>query len=937
MTEDKDKYKDIEVYLNGRKTKRSDSWLSIGPGSDLCYISYDEGRVYFGLLTPSDGIADLDHNDDRQSVSFRYIGWWESEYEDGGENVNYLFEIVFNNREDYHKVREIWQEGEKIHPKEDLIDGFDINDYLSLKMVNEHTYLYINGRRFLQCIQLTLNIPKNEISMYDEIDSIDEASEIYKTQDETRQNIFSSKSPESEVTITPEQEFWAHCSNVQMWAENDYDTRLMHSNLSFPLLKELVDAGDPKAIKVFKEEIAKRFELGSPNVMLYLIKQGYTKYLIEDNIKMNILERNSDLQDYLSNNLQKFRYVVFPIYKFLINIGDDYAMEEFKTLITQNAEKCDASLLIKNGFGGLLPRNFVRDKIKNKDIEVIKAIIYSLERHRNYKTLNNLKDDEFELIFELLTNKEIENVLYEYYKKEREKERDYYFYDEEDEEDEFYFDLEYDFEFYDWRHNFIQEDGEILSNFLKKKLIKIINTEEWDSLADLVDMYLLNILTEDDFLDLVNDPKINFLENLLFCLQTTDLNNRLTGWERSLYDELRKFCHESIQPKLLEIMTTSTKIKLRTIVESFLIGIFEGADLASLFEDPNINLLENIIKTIKNEEHYAVGDWFHRFKYRKKEELSKPFKDSIIRMIKKKKIEVFLDLFDYQVIEYLKKEDFLDLLASTEINFLDFLINSIKNLDSNEENILTYHGIFPAELIEHTSDIFLEKIEELARSSDSENLLALFRLQFIEFINIDKFISLIDKYNEVIMSALLRIDRLEGEEWFEKFFWGENLKYFLSPMKEFILNVASKGDIEEISKWIIDVLYCMDEEEQVIFLKEPVFKKELLIRIAGEYLSWDGQFPKHLTPFLSEVYNDHLNEIRNSEAYKIIMPLYKKYRETPLTMEEKRKINFLINVYFSDYLSKLIKDNFPDLASQEFSELKHNIEKLYWNEKRENA
>ena len=52
-------------------------------------------------------------------------------------------------------------------------------------------------------------------------------------------------------TITPEQEFWGHRSNIQAWVECEYDTRLLHSNLSFPLLKALSDAGDPKAKAIF--------------------------------------------------------------------------------------------------------------------------------------------------------------------------------------------------------------------------------------------------------------------------------------------------------------------------------------------------------------------------------------------------------------------------------------------------------------------------------------------------------------------------------------------------------------------------------------------------------------------------------------------------------------------------------------------------------------
>jgi len=89
--------------------------------------------------------------------------------------------------------------------------------------------------------------------------------------------------------IKPEQEFWGHCSNIQSWVEHGYDTRILKSNLSFPLLRELTQAGDPLARKVFRDEIALRLESGYPSVVQYLLNQGYIKYLTLVEFK-NILE-----------------------------------------------------------------------------------------------------------------------------------------------------------------------------------------------------------------------------------------------------------------------------------------------------------------------------------------------------------------------------------------------------------------------------------------------------------------------------------------------------------------------------------------------------------------------------------------------------------------------------------------------------------------------
>ncbi len=63
--------------------------------------------------------------------------------------------------------------------------------------------------------------------------------------------------------------------NLQAWIENDYDTRILHRNLAFPLLKELTNLGDLKAIKIFKKEIIERFSNHSIPVMLYLLVGGF--------------------------------------------------------------------------------------------------------------------------------------------------------------------------------------------------------------------------------------------------------------------------------------------------------------------------------------------------------------------------------------------------------------------------------------------------------------------------------------------------------------------------------------------------------------------------------------------------------------------------------------------------------------------------------------
>ena len=43
----------------------------------------------------------------------------------------------------------------------------EINKYITLKLVGGRTYIYVNGKRFIQCIRLILNIPKNDVHLYE--------------------------------------------------------------------------------------------------------------------------------------------------------------------------------------------------------------------------------------------------------------------------------------------------------------------------------------------------------------------------------------------------------------------------------------------------------------------------------------------------------------------------------------------------------------------------------------------------------------------------------------------------------------------------------------------------------------------------------------------------------------------------------------------------
>ncbi|KKL48171.1 hypothetical protein LCGC14_2328210, partial [marine sediment metagenome] len=222
---------------------------------------------------------------------------------------------------------------------------------------------------FDQCKFLFINIPINEIDSFDEIESVDEAAEKLDRSLEFRGG-------RQVDIIPPEVEFWGHCSNLQVWVENNYDSRLLHRNLAFPLLERLAEVGDPTARKVFKEEIAIRMESGFPSVVEYLVIQGYLDYLNED--EFDAVVRNPKVIDGLINACYK----------------DGEGLYQFDGLYE----------LLK--------------KVKKVDEKYFKEIIKKLLMKNDFK-LNNFFDrtdfmyelSKSELVFTLLESKEAEAVL----------------------------------------------------------------------------------------------------------------------------------------------------------------------------------------------------------------------------------------------------------------------------------------------------------------------------------------------------------------------------------------------------------------------------------------------------------------------------------------------------------------------------------------------
>ena len=198
---------------------------------------------------------------------------------------------------------------------------FKINDYITLKLEEEiidkkenikeiRTNIYVNGERFRQCSFLLIEIPIEEITSLKEISSIDEAEEVLDmSREEGNDTLFDYKIP-------PETEFWGHCSNIQVWVENNYNTRLLQRYLAFPLLRKLTEVGDPIAKQVYQEEIAERFASCHLPIIHFLLFNDYLNFLSNEQLEVifrEVKSRNRLLFLYLKPVLMIKGYIKYNL------------------------------------------------------------------------------------------------------------------------------------------------------------------------------------------------------------------------------------------------------------------------------------------------------------------------------------------------------------------------------------------------------------------------------------------------------------------------------------------------------------------------------------------------------------------------------------------------------------------------------------------------
>ncbi|MBD3256362.1 MAG: hypothetical protein GF383_14790 [Candidatus Lokiarchaeota archaeon] len=278
-------------------------------------------------------------------------------------------------------------------------DEFQINEYLTLKLEGDKTNIYIEKKKINQCKFLVIDIPINKIEDYDEVQSIDDVEE----------KIGRFEGNQSRTKVDPETEFWGHCSNLQAWIESDYDTRLLHRTLAFPLLKRLTEVGDKTAKRKFKEEVAKRFLSGHRNVVLFLVNNGYLQ--IYDSEELESLFQDFNFNSLRNDDIGKTDLI---LYKKLADLGSQTALEYYMTKRLSKVKSLKEEIynrFINCDFNYLF--DLLSEKISQKDEnfkylvnrdfeEIFNRLNKSSTFKKKFMEILNLKEFPFSIPFKTL-------------------------------------------------------------------------------------------------------------------------------------------------------------------------------------------------------------------------------------------------------------------------------------------------------------------------------------------------------------------------------------------------------------------------------------------------------------------------------------------------------------------------------------------------------
>lgn len=765
---------------------------------------------------------------------------------------------------------------------------FKINDYISVKLKDGEVNIYVKGKRtYIRCCLIVIEYGR-DTTYYNNFTSIDDiADNLY--------SISGWNSYRKKKIFTPEELFWGICSNLQVWVEHNYDTRLLHQSVSFSLLRELIKAGDPLAEEVYKKEIIKRIKEGNLNVVHNLFFDvSHFKMLNREDLKeLGFPSLENLTPDGLIYKIEELMKTIISdkIILYLITIYLDSLLENFKVKdeVYDNDEFFDE-----------VPFYIIYPHLRNNIINIFREVLrkgglYVLDKVWNSDTLDiycsghfDHTPDVYELLIDSNTN------LLEYFIRNWDKQYvDYYIRKSKD----FKFRLK---KLLLKNHN----NQKFLDGFLRLNLYEHFSFEELESIFSdeklgiflKVIQYLLKIyvqtsyktfITISDYFSKISDfAHEKFKNRILHLLRLEDLNIFevllfLRFFECFNEDELRVILDNPKYDFLKKLKIAFIEIVKRKIYLQFFFSqtsnllltlnkLIDQNLINKLYKELPLEQKENLIKEI----NIYVGN----------PKIKEDLKNKIIEI---KKLITITSEFEYVIIKNEKfyvNDDKLQILCSDPIKISEIQgLNKLTKLQELEisAGILTIEGLEKLRNLKRLTlsknQIFeikgldkLNKLEELdLRSNNIYEIKGIANLKKLKILKLDNNeIQKIKGINTLTQLEELHIDNnkiieIEGVEKLKKLRWlsfghsrgafrglaglgifkNEDCEFFIKFMGHFksISLVLAKNLSDKFDKFHYDSYPEKYMREIKLKLKNPKLT-------TGELIELLKRYPPHYRP-----------------------------------------------------------------------------------------
>ncbi len=230
------------------------------------------------------------------------------------------------------------------------IEEFKISHLLSVRLDGDGPRMYVRGQPFDQCAYPVLNddgVREHESECYDDVETPCVPRKAARSVDAFLWKEHGTLDHPGYVEgsqVSMKELFWGLCSTLQAWAENDYDTRLLHVNLAFPLARALANAGDSAAKAMFEREVIARWKSDFEPVQTYLFHGGFLNTL-SPRALMDIVVRGGP-QHVISNLMRRIdARILVDTWKGQNSKTQLRVIEQFKHVIEQMDSSSQIALL----------------------------------------------------------------------------------------------------------------------------------------------------------------------------------------------------------------------------------------------------------------------------------------------------------------------------------------------------------------------------------------------------------------------------------------------------------------------------------------------------------------------------------------------------------------------------------------------------------------